>query len=199
MPDPTASATSPSLLARLKLTVTDQSAWAEFDRRYGRLIHGWCRHWRVPEADAEEITQVVLVKLAEKMRGFTYDPTRSFRAYLKTLARYAWCDYLESRKRPGGGTGDSEVLRGLEAVAAGEDLVDRLNAEFDHELLAEAQERVRVRVDPQSWEVFTLTAAGGLSGATAAARLGISVAAAFKAKSRVQQMLRDEVARLEGG
>ena len=31
-----------------------------------------------------------------------------------------------------------------------------------------------------------------------AARLGIKVAAVFKAKSRVQQMLQDEVARLEG-
>lgn len=199
MADPTASATSPSLLARLKQTDTDQPAWAEFARRYGRLVHCWCRHWRVPEADAEEITQVVLVKLAEKMRAFAYDPAKSFRAYLKTLARYAWCDYLEARKRPGTGSGDTEVLRGLEAVAAGDDLVERLNEQFDRELLAEAQERVRKRVDPQTWEAFVLTTADGLSGADAAARLGAKVAAVFKAKSRVQQMLRDEIARLEGG
>src|SRR5688572_3731876 len=92
--------TSATLLARLRVGETDQPAWAEFVRRYERLIHGWCRHWRLSESDAEEVTQAVLVKLAEKMRDFRYDPARSFRAYLKTLARYAWCDFLEARRRP---------------------------------------------------------------------------------------------------
>jgi RNA polymerase sigma-70 factor (ECF subfamily) len=190
--------TSASLLARLRVGETDEPAWAEFVRRYGRLIHGWCRHWRLPEADAEEVTQAVLVKLAEKMRDFRYDPARSFRAYLKTLARYAWCDFLEARRRPGAGSGDTDVLRALEAVEAGDDLVRRLGEQFDLELLAEARDRVRQRVEPQTWEAFVLTAVDGLSGADAAGRLGIKVAAVFKAKSRVQQLLQDEVARLEG-
>jgi RNA polymerase sigma factor (sigma-70 family) len=199
MAEHSALVTSPSLLARLKEPNTDQPAWAEFVRRYGRLVYGWCRHWRLAEADAEEVTQAVLVKLAEKMRAFTYDPSKSFRAYLKTLARYAWCDFLEAGKRPGAGSGDTQVHKALEAVAAGDDLVRRLGEQFDHEVLAEARERVRARVEPPTWEAFRLTAVERLSGAEAAARLGIKVAAVFKAKSRVQQMLQDEVARLEGG
>ncbi|MFO0841048.1 MAG: sigma-70 family RNA polymerase sigma factor [Gemmataceae bacterium] len=198
MAEHSALVTSPSLLARLKRPDPDQPAWAEFVRRYGRLIHGWCRHWRLAEADVEEVTQAVLVKLAEKMRTFAYDPSRSFRAYLKTLARYAWMDFLEAKKRPGAGSGDSEVLRALQAVEAGDDLVRRLGAQFDQELLAEARDRVRRRVEPQTWQAFLLTAVEGMSGAEAAARLGVKVAAVFKAKSRVQQMLQDEVARLEG-
>jgi RNA polymerase sigma-70 factor (ECF subfamily) len=177
---------------------TDQPAWAEFVRRYGKLIYGWCRHWRLQEADAEEVTQAVLVKLAEKMRAFHYDPSKSFRAYLKTLARYAWCDFLEARKRPDAATGGPEVLKALEEAEAGEDLVLRLNQQFDQELLAEARDRVRKRVEPASWEAFRLTAVEGLSGADAAGRLGVKVMAVFKARSRVQQMLQDEVARLEG-
>jgi RNA polymerase sigma-70 factor (ECF subfamily) len=198
MADHSALVTSPSLLARLKEPGPDQPAWAEFVRRYGPLVYGWCRHWRLSESDAEEITQVVLVKLAEKMRTFTYDPTKSFRAYLKTVARYAWCDFLEARKRPGAGSGDTEVLKALEAVAAGDDLVRRLGEQFDQELLAEARERVQKRVEPKTWEAFALTALEGLSGADAAIRLGVKVATVFKAKSRVQQLLQDEVARLEG-
>jgi RNA polymerase sigma-70 factor (ECF subfamily) len=190
--------TSPSLLARLQAGKTDEPAWEEFVRRYGPLTQGWCRHWGLSEDDAEEVTQTVLVKLAEKMRDFRYDPSRSFRAYLKTLARYAWCDFLEARRRPGAGSGDTGVLRVLEAVEAGDDLVRRLGEQFDLELLAEARDRVRQRVDPQTWEAFALTAVEGLSGAEAAGRLGVKVAAVFKAKSRVQQMLRDEIARLEG-
>lgn len=198
MADLSALVTSPSLLARLKEPDTDQAAWAEFVRRYGRLVYGWCRHWRLKESDAEEVTQVVLVKLASKMREFRYDPVKSFRAYLKTLARYAWVDFLEASKRPGGGTGDTRVLHVLEAVEAGDDLVRRLNEQFDQELLAEAQDRVRERVEPHTWEAFRLTAVEGLSGAEVAGRLGIKVATVFKARSKVQKLLQEEVARLEG-
>jgi RNA polymerase sigma-70 factor (ECF subfamily) len=190
--------TSASLLARLRQAQADQAAWADFVRRYGPLILGWCRHWKLQEADAQDVTQTVLVKLADKMRTFDYDPSRSFRAYLKTLARYAWCDFLETCHKPGAGSGDSAVLQALQAVEAGDDLVQRLNDEFDHEVLAEARTLVQQRVEPHTWEAFHLTAVEGLSGAEVAARLGLKVATVFKAKSMVQKMLQEEVARLEG-
>ena len=58
--------------------------------------------------------------------------------------------------------------------------------------------QVRQRVEPSTWEAFRLTAQEGLSGAETAERLGLQVAAVFKAKSRVQKMLREEAAKLEG-
>src|SRR5215831_4893103 len=131
--------TSTSLLARLRQDTTDQAAWTEFVRRYGGPIYRWCRKWHLQEADAQDVTQAVLVKLSAKMRTFTYDPARSFRAYLKTLAHYAWCDFVAQRNQPGAGSGGSQVLRALEAVAAGGDLVQRLNEQFDQELLEEAR------------------------------------------------------------
>jgi RNA polymerase sigma-70 factor (ECF subfamily) len=190
--------TSASLLAQLRQEVASEAAWGELVRRYGPLIRSWCWQWRLQEADAEDVTQDVLAKLADRMRTFTYDPSRSFRSYLKTLARYAWCDFLQAHKRPGAGSGDSEVMRALESAEAGEDLVQRLNEQFDQELLAEAQARVQKRVAPHTWEAFLLTAVEGLSGAEAAGRLGIKVATVFQARSKVQKMLQEEVARLEG-
>jgi DNA-directed RNA polymerase specialized sigma24 family protein len=53
-----------------------------------------------------------------------------------------------------------------------------------------------VDVEPHTWEAFRLTAIDGLSGAEVAARLGMQVGTLFKAKSKVQKMLRDEVDRL---
>jgi RNA polymerase sigma-70 factor (ECF subfamily) len=187
-----------SLLARMRQDNADQAAWADFVRRYGPLILRWCRHWKLQEADAQDVTQTVLLKLAEKIRTFTYDPSRSFRAYLKTLARYAWCDFLSACQKPGAGSGDSAVLQALQTVAAGDDLVQRLKDEFDQELLAEARDRVQQRVEPHTWEAFRLTAVEELSGAEAAVRLGLKVATVFKAKSKVQKMLQEEIARLEG-
>ena len=189
--------TSTTLLGRLRQDPADQAAWAEFVRRYGPQVYRWCRTWRLQEADAEDVTQAVLVRLSARMRTFTHDPARSFRAYLMTLARYAWCDFLETSKQPGAGGGGSDVLGMLETVEAGDDLVRRLNEQFDQEVLAEAQARVRQRVEPHTWEAFRLTALEGLSGAEAAARLGLKVATVYKAKSKVQQMLHEEVARLD--
>jgi RNA polymerase sigma-70 factor (ECF subfamily) len=189
--------TSTTLLERLRQEPSDQAAWAEFVRRYGPHLYRWCRRWGLQEADAQDVTQAVLIRLAGKMSDFQYDPAGSFRAYLKTLARYAWCDFLKSRKQPDAGSGGSEVLEVLETVEAGDDLVQRLNEQFDQELLAEAQARVQQRVEAHTWEAFRLTAVEGKSGAEVAAQLGLQVAMVYVAKSRVQKMLQEEVARLE--
>ena len=77
--------TSPSLLGRLQQEPADQQAWAEFVERYGRRIYGWCRQAQLQEADAEDVTQMVLVQLAKRMRSFAYDPSKSFRGWLRTL------------------------------------------------------------------------------------------------------------------
>ena len=192
-----APSTSITLLDRLRQEPADQSAWAEFVRRYGPHLYRWCRRWHLQEADAQDVTQAVLARLVAKMNSFRYDPAGSFRAYLKTLARYAWCDFIESRKQPGAGSGDSEVHKLLETVEAGDDLVQRLDEQFDQELLAEAEALVQQRVEPHTWEAFRLTAVEGLSGAEVGARLGMKVATVFKAKSKVQHMLHDEIARLD--
>src|SRR4051812_26981460 len=85
--------TSASLLLRLRTAPDDQALWGEFVDRYGPLIYGWCRRWKLQESDAEDVTQDVLLRLATRMREFRYDPSRSFRGWLKTLTRHAWSDF----------------------------------------------------------------------------------------------------------
>ncbi|CEF49321.1 unnamed protein product [uncultured bacterium] len=197
MSNNSAARTSPSLLGRLRQETRDDVAWSDFVRRYGAQILQWCRKWNLQEADAQDVTQTVLVKLADKMRTFTYDPSRRFRAYLKTLTNYALCDFLESRKRPGAAAGGSVALEILQTVEAREDLVQQLHSAFDQELLEEAMERVQARVEPHTWEAFRLTAIEGLTGAAVAEQLNMKVATVFKARSKVQQMLQEEVRSLD--
>jgi len=192
------SATRVTLLGRLRHDPTNQTLWAEFVEHYGTKIFLWCRKWGLQEADAQDVTQNVLMKLADKIRTFQYDPSRSFRAWLKTLTHHAWSDFLESRQRPGLGSGDSRIADMLHSIEARADLVKHLESEFDRELLEEAMARVRLRVAPQTWEAFRLTAFEGLSGAEAAQRIPMQVAQVFVAKRRVQKMLTTEVAKLEG-
>src|SRR5262245_19332302 len=190
--------TSPTLLGRLRRSPADQAAWAEFVDRYGPRILAWCRHWQLQDADAHDVTQTVLAGLAKKLRTFEYDATRSFRGWLKTLTRHAWHDLQHAEQRHAPGSGDSEVLERLQTVEAREDLIAHLEQEFDLEVLEEAMTRVRLRVQPHTWEAFRLTAQEGLPGAEAAQRLGMKMGTVFVARNKVQNMLREEVCRLEG-
>jgi RNA polymerase sigma-70 factor (ECF subfamily) len=188
--------TSATLLARLRQVPPDQAAWAQFTERYGRKIYAWCCRWNLQGADAEDLTQDVLLKLAEKMQTFVYDPAKSFRAWLKTVARHAWSDSWSARKA-GVAAGGSQALELLQTVEAREDLVQRMEEEFDRELLDEAMARVRVRVMPRTWEAFERTAIQGQSGAEVGQALGMKVATVFVARSKVQKMLQEEMQKLE--
>src|SRR5262249_12314051 len=179
MDDPTDSATSPTLLGRLRLDPNNQAAWNTFVQRYGPRIYAWCRGWNLQDADAQDVTQNVLLKLAAKLSTFQYDPAGSFRGWLKTLTHHAWHDFQEGRRRAGLGSGDSQVAQLLDSVEARDDLARRLEEEFDQELLEQAMARVRLRVQPRTWEAFRLTALEGLSGAEAAARLDMKIAHVF--------------------
>jgi RNA polymerase sigma-70 factor (ECF subfamily) len=189
--------TRASLLVRLRQQPTDDGAWNEFVGRYGRQIFAWCQQWSLQPADAEDVTQNVLLKLAHHLRSFVYDPRRRFRGFLRTMTQNAYKDYLDSKHRAVPASGDAAVHRVLESVQARDDLVARLEAAFDQEQLELAQVRVRARVEPHTWQAFHLTAVEGKSGAAAAALLTMQVGTVFKAKSKVQQMLREEIERLE--
>jgi RNA polymerase sigma-70 factor (ECF subfamily) len=190
--------TSLSLLRRVGHGEGDPAAWGEFVARYSPSMLAWCRHWQLQESDAQDVTQEVLLQLVEKLKHFQYDPTRSFRAWLKTLVHHAWQDFLARRARPGLGSGDSAVWRNLNTVEAREDLDRHLEALYDREVLEEAMTRVQHRVAPHTWEAFRLLTFEGLSGPEAAPRVGLQVTMVYVAKSKVQKLLREEVDRLEG-
>src|SRR5262249_53512195 len=154
----------------------------------GRQIYMWCRHWQLQDADAQEVTQQVLVRLLAKMKDFVYDPGRSFRAWLKTVAHHAWQDLVVSRQQSG--TGSTQVWEQLLAVPAGEDLVQRLEKEFDREMLEQAMVRVRLRVAAHNWDAFRLTALEGVPARDAAQRLSMKVANVYAARSNVQRLVR---------
>jgi RNA polymerase sigma factor (sigma-70 family) len=189
--------TSPTLLGRLR-DLADAQAWKEFVRRYGPGIYGWCRQHGLQDADAQDVTQCVLTKLALALQTFEYDRRKSFRGWLATVTHNAWCDFLENRRKDEQGSGNGRLQQWLESLPAAPCLADGLEQEFQREQLDEAITRVGLRVERHTWEAFWLTALEGLSGKAAARRLGISVGAVYVAKSRVQDMLRQEITKLQG-
>jgi RNA polymerase sigma factor (sigma-70 family) len=187
-----------SVLLLLLSNPEDPLYWNAFVERYAPKIYSWCRQRGLQEADAQDVTQDVLTQLLQKLRTFAYDPRKgSFRNWLKTLTRHAWCDYVESRQRMGGVGVDYAILAQMETLEAREDLLQSLADTFDLEVLAEAQARVQLQVTRRDWKIFEALALESRPGPVVAKELGMTVTAVLMAKSRVQKKLRQEIRRLE--
>jgi RNA polymerase sigma factor (sigma-70 family) len=185
-----------SLLVRLtRAGPADERAWREFVDYYAPVIYRWCARRGLQDTDAQDVTQQVLLKLATKLPTFNYDPDRSFRAWLRTLTHHAWADFLSGQD--GGSAGHPSAWAALATAEARDDLLRRIEDEFDLELLERAMAVVRTRVEPATWEAFRLTALEGQTRAAAARRLGKQVATVYVLRSNVQKLLQAAVADLE--
>jgi RNA polymerase sigma-70 factor (ECF subfamily) len=185
-----------SLLVRLtRPGPADERAWREFVDYYAPVIYRWCVRRNLQDTDAQDVTQQVLLKLATKLPTFTYDPDKSFRAWLRTLTHHAWADFVTGRDE--GAPGHPAAWAALASAEARDDLLRRIEDEFDLELLEQAMAAVRSRVEPATWEAFRLTALEGMSGADAARRLGKQVATVYVLRSNVQKLLQAAVAEVE--
>ena len=183
-------------MIRLRREPTDQRAWNEFAQRYGRLIGAWCRQWGLQPADADDVSQNVLLKLANHLRGFVYDPGRRFRGFLRTVTHNACKDYLASTRRAAAAPTPRCMpcsIRPWRATTWQRGW-RRPSTWSGSRWPRPASGK---RVEPHTWEAFRLTALEGQSGAEAAAVLHMQVGTVFKAKSKVQRMLREEIERLE--
>jgi RNA polymerase sigma-70 factor (ECF subfamily) len=191
----TASLTGTTLFKVLQ-EPSDAQAWSKFVERYGPKVFHWCRARGLQPADAEDVMQEVLSKFAKVARTFRYDRTKSgFRAWLRTVTKHALCDLVGEFKKARA-AGRVRAAGILETMQAARDLEHDLEEEFRRELLEQAMNAVRVRVEPKTWRAFELLAAG-TAGKEVAQQLQLSIAAVYMAKSRVNRMIAAEVRQLE--
>ena len=63
------------------------------------MMRAWCSKWGLQDSDADDIVQDVLLKILAAMRKLQYDPSRSFRAWLKTVTQHALADFVTTRRK----------------------------------------------------------------------------------------------------
>src|SRR5262245_51145400 len=83
--------TPATLLDRLRRP-GDPDAWAQFVHLYTPLLYRWAQQLGLGPAEAGDLVQDVFVALLKALPDFQYDRTRSFRAWLCTLARNKFRD-----------------------------------------------------------------------------------------------------------
>jgi RNA polymerase sigma-70 factor (ECF subfamily) len=183
-------ATRASLLVRLR-DPGDGDAWQEFVDLYAPVVYGYARKQGLQDADAADLCQEVLRAVAGAVGRLEYDPCRgAFRNWLFTMVRRKlanWRAAVGTRHR---GSGDPALKQLLDQVAAPAAPEADWEDEWQRRLVAWACAQVRRDVNDTTWQAFWRTAVEDQPGRQVADGLGLSVAAVYRARSRVLARLR---------
>lgn len=183
--------TSAAMLEALR-DANASEPWARFVDRYGNVIRSWCRNRGLQDADTQDVTQKILLILMDEMPEFTYDPAKGrFRDWLRVITRNACYRFFErdqSRKY--------ESI--TDDVPAREELERSLDEQGKIETLHAAMEEVRKRVSPRDWTIFHQLSFEHDSGDVLANEFGMTIAAVFKAASRVRRKVVEQVKEFGG-
>ena len=165
---------------------------------YNPLLTTWCRRMRLDAETADELCQRIWIELARRIASFRYDPSKTFRGWLRRLLYSRTVDLLRARR--------TDPLQLAEDERS--ELLERLNDPSDSdegeesaqppallELAKQVQDSVQSHVEPRTWQAFWSIAVEGKSVRETAEALNLSYAAAFAAHKRVVRRLQEAGAR----
>ena len=183
-----------SLLAKLHRR-EDVDAWFEFVSIYQPLIMEFCRRRGMQYADATDVTQDVMTRVARDIGRYRHDREDStFRGWLYRITRNLMFDRLRREKHDLLTQAGAEGLTGVVAAGvptSGESV--EFQARFRRHMFSLVAEIVRQQVTPATWEAFWQTEVCKVSPDKVATDLKMTRGAVYVAKSRVLARLRKEV------
>lgn len=184
--------TDPGLLTALADHRND-AAWSCFLDLYAPLLYGYHLRATGNPADAADLTQQTLHKVARAIGRFAYRPANgcSFHGWLFRVARHVLIDHRRAARRARA-TGGEEAQRRLDEAPARDDGGTR-REEQDHarHIVRRALDRARDDFDDLAWAAFWRTAIESEPVRAVADDLGMSVIAVYRARWAVQAALRN--------
>ncbi len=195
--------TRASLIQRLK-NWQDQASWQEFFETYWRLIYGVAAKSGLTQSEAQEVVQETMISVAKHMPDFRYDPAiGSFKTWLLNMTRWRIADQF--RNRPPGAApleendstsqGDSDHV--WEPNDTTSDLEKIWDDEWEKNLLEVAIGKARRNLDPRQYQIFDFYVNKGWKAEQVAKTLGLSLNQVYLAKTRVTELITQEVERLK--
>ena len=189
-----------SLVLRLQ-DHADAGAWREFAAIYQPAVYRLILKRGFQSADAAEISQEMLIKVAKAIDHWNPDRSKgSFRGWLFKIARNQMIDFLKrSQRRPlvSGGTDLMRLVQESIDPNSTEPTGDSHGFDWEcrRQIYQNAARHVRQRVTAQTWDAFERTAVNNESSRVVADSLAMSVAAVYVARSRVMKQLQNHVQR----
>ncbi len=183
--------TSMSLLLRIQ-NASDHDAWREFETIYRPVIYRIARKRGYQDADAQDVAQKVMVKIARRIQHFQWNNgSARFSTWLTTVCRNCLID--EFRSASGNAAGGTTNLERLSQVANDDISVDDIEWEHRRQVFRHAAREVAHQVEADTWRAFWETAVEGRAARQVATELGMSIGSVYTARCRVIQRLRAKV------
>lgn len=184
--------TSESLLLRLNNLAgdsIDESAWHEFVQIYTPLIFGWAKKIGLPDSDASDLVQDILLLAFEKLPQFSYDRQLSFRGWLRTVTVNK---YREKRRKLSTqqAVASHSILEQLQPVDIAQSTWD---IDYARILVAQTMQLMRPDFAEATWTALELVVGKQLTVDEASDQTGVSPWTIYSAKSRLLKRLRDEL------
>lgn len=164
-------------------------AWSRLNDIYLPLIRKWLRQYSVNAADADDISQDVILVVFRRLSDFERERSGSFRCWLRCITVNCLRDYRRKSARQIAGEGVRDLLEGLEDPES--DLSRRWNVEHDMHVLRYLMSELQNKFSQQTWQAFQRTALSGQRPSEVAAELKMSENAVCIAKSRVSSRIRE--------
>lgn len=184
-----------SLILRLRHP-DDAVAWQEFVEIYQPLVFRLARNRGLQEADALDMTQEVLARVAGAINRWDPDPQRgTFRGWISRITRNMVIQFLRSKNRLPVTSDDSSIEQLIQSAPDHSAESDMFDLEHERQVFAWAAEKIRGSFQPSSWQAFWATAIENRPADVVAAELGMTTGAVYIAKSRVMAKLKQTVHR----
>jgi RNA polymerase sigma-70 factor (ECF subfamily) len=185
-----------TLLAALK-SPEDRAAWDDFVVVYRPVFYRMARRRGLQDADAQDLSQQVLMRVSAAIERYEQQPGTKFRHWLRRVANNAIATALSMSSRDAA-EGRAVAIDLLpDQAAATIELTQELDNEYERELYLRAAAEVRAEVASETWQAFELTMIDGMPCEAAAETLGKSIGSVYAARSRIVKRLRSQIERMQ--
>jgi RNA polymerase sigma factor (sigma-70 family) len=182
-----------SLILRLR-HADDAAAWQEFVEIYQPLIFRLARSRGLQEADALDMTQEVMARVAKAVNHWDPDPQRgTFRGWISRITRNLVIEFLRSKNRRPVTSSDSSIDQFIQSTPGPSPETELFDLEHQRQVFVWAAEKVRGSFRPKSWQAFWLTAVDNRSADDVANELGMTKGSIYIARSRVMAKLKEKI------
>jgi RNA polymerase sigma factor (sigma-70 family) len=165
------------------------------------MVNRFARRLGLSDADAEDVTQEVLLLAQKSLQTCAYDPAKGgFRQWLYGIARRRSLAAMRARCRRTraqwvSGPDGSDLIERLEDVHGEEAHRQVWEQEWRYALLDEALRHVERDVGRKAFQAFDLLALKNWPVDEVAAHLGIAPASVYVYKHRVLNAIKERIAR----
>lgn len=175
----------------------DVRAWDNFYRIYSSLIRNFAMRMSLPDADAEDVVQEVIVVAHRSLKSGTYNREKgTFRNWLYGITRRQSLAKLRERHRRTRAQGHApdtgvDLLDQIEDREAEERAAALWQQEWRYALLDEALHHVQSQVGDKAFRAFVLHCIEHRSVEQVAAELDIAPASVYVYKGRVLKTIKE--------